>query len=187
MRPQPANPTEVTQHDSRSASTPLVWVRTVTTGPTLVGGPALRGKPSVSGLRPAPGAGTLRRAKLRRSGMFSEDAVSMANVHYAEIGDAWKHLLLAEVLGIEGPRRYLESHSGSSGYPLTHSAERSYGVLRFVSEAVRSPVLDGCAYRRLLKPAPPLRRRGHTCGKGWPRSFRSTTPIRKEPAGTPPS
>ena len=89
----------------------------------------------------------------------------MANVHYAEIGDVWKHLLLAEVFGIDGPRRYLESHAGSSSYPLIHSAQRSYGVLRFVSEAVRSPLLDGCAYRRLLKPAPPLRRRGHTYQK----------------------
>ena len=74
----------------------------------------------------------------------------MANVHYAKIGDVWKHLPLAEVLGIEAPRRYLESHAGSSSYPLTPSAERSYGVLRFVKEAARSPVLDASAYRRLL-------------------------------------
>jgi 23S rRNA A2030 N6-methylase RlmJ len=74
----------------------------------------------------------------------------MANVHYAKIGDVWKHLPLAEVLRIEAPRRYLESHAGSSSYPLTPSRERSYGVLHFVSEAKRSPVLDGSAYRRLL-------------------------------------
>jgi len=75
----------------------------------------------------------------------------MANVHYAKIGDVWKHLSLAEVLGIEAPRRYLESHAGSASYPLTPSAERSYGVLRFAKEATRSPVLDGSAYRGLLK------------------------------------
>ena len=74
----------------------------------------------------------------------------MANVHYAQIGDVWKHLPLAEVLRIEAPLRYLESHAGSSSYPLTPSAERSYGVLRFASEAARSPVLDASAYRRLL-------------------------------------
>ena len=74
----------------------------------------------------------------------------MANVHYAQIGDVWKHLPLAEALGIGAPRRYLESHAGSSNYPLTPSRERSYGVLHFVSEAARSPVLDGSAYRRLL-------------------------------------
>jgi hypothetical protein len=38
----------------------------------------------------------------------------MANVHYAKIGDGWKHLFLAEVLRIECPRRYWESHAGSS-------------------------------------------------------------------------
>jgi 23S rRNA A2030 N6-methylase RlmJ len=75
----------------------------------------------------------------------------VANVHYAQIGDVWKHLSLAEVLGIEVPRRYLESHAGSASYPLTPSAERSYGVLHFVSEAERSPVLDASVYRRLLK------------------------------------
>jgi len=74
----------------------------------------------------------------------------MANVQYAKIGDVWKHLPLAEVLEIEAPRRYLESHAGSASYPLTPSAERSYGVLHFVSGAGRSPVLDDSAYRRLL-------------------------------------
>jgi 23S rRNA (adenine2030-N6)-methyltransferase len=74
----------------------------------------------------------------------------MSNVHYAKIGDVWKHLPLAEVLEIEAPRRYLESHAGSSSYPLTPSRERTYGVLRFASEAKRSPVLDRSAYRWLL-------------------------------------
>lgn len=74
----------------------------------------------------------------------------MANVHYAEIGDVWKHLALAEVLAIEAPRRYLESHSGSSSYPLTGSPERDYGALRFASRAARSPALGASAYRRLL-------------------------------------
>jgi 23S rRNA A2030 N6-methylase RlmJ len=74
----------------------------------------------------------------------------MANIHYAKIGDVWKHLPLAEVLEIEAPHRYLESQAGSSSYPLTPSRERRYGVLRFVSEARRSPVLYGSAYWRLL-------------------------------------
>jgi hypothetical protein len=87
----------------------------------------------------------------------------MANVHYAEIGDVWKHLPLAEVLQIEAPRRYLESHAGSSSYPLTPSLERNYGALRFASEAERSPVLDGCAYRRLL---------AHYAEDGSPRHIR---------------
>ena len=74
----------------------------------------------------------------------------MANLHYAEIGDVWKHLLLAEVLVIDAPRRYLESHAGSSSYLLTSSPERDYGALRFASRATRSPTLEGSAYRRPL-------------------------------------
>ena len=92
-----------------------------------------------------------RRAGLRWPGKVSEDAASVANVHYAKIGDVWKHLPLSEVLRIEVPRRYLESHAGSASYPLTPSAERSYGVLHFLSEAARSPVLDASVYRRLLR------------------------------------
>ena len=76
--------------------------------------------------------------------------VSVANLHYAEIGDVWKHLLLAEVLVIDAPRRYLESHAGSSSYLLTSSPERDYGALRFASRATRSPTLEGSAYRRPL-------------------------------------
>jgi hypothetical protein len=56
----------------------------------------------------------------------------MANVHYARIGDVWKHLPLAEVLTIERPGRYWESHAGSSSYPLTRSPQRDYGVFLFL-------------------------------------------------------
>src|SRR5215210_1608483 len=76
----------------------------------------------------------------------------MANVHYARIGDVWKHLPLAEVLAIERPGRYWESHAGSSTYPLTRSPERDYGVFYFLERAGRSSALKGSAYRRLLDP-----------------------------------
>jgi 23S rRNA (adenine2030-N6)-methyltransferase len=76
----------------------------------------------------------------------------MANVHYARIGDVWKHLPLAEVLSIERPGRYWESHAGSSTYPLTRSPERDYGVFRFLERAGRSSALKGSAYYRLLDP-----------------------------------
>jgi 23S rRNA A2030 N6-methylase RlmJ len=82
----------------------------------------------------------------------------MANVHYARIGDVWKHLTLAEVLSIERPGYYWESHAGSSSYPLTPSPERDYGVFLFMERAVRSSVLERSAYRRLLY----LRERGET-------------------------
>ena len=74
----------------------------------------------------------------------------MANVHYARIGDVWKHLPLAEVLQIERPLRYWETHSGSSSYPLSHSPERDYGVFAFLERAGRSPGLEESAYRRLV-------------------------------------
>src|SRR5918995_621415 len=82
----------------------------------------------------------------------------MANVHYAKIGDVWKHLPLAEILARERPGRYWESHAGSSTYPLTRSPERDYGVFLFLERAGRSSALKGSAYRRLLDP----RERGRT-------------------------
>jgi 23S rRNA (adenine2030-N6)-methyltransferase len=74
----------------------------------------------------------------------------MANVHYARIGDVWKHLPLAEVLRIERPGRYWESHAGSSSYPLIRSPERDYGAFAFLERADRSQVLEGSSYGRLL-------------------------------------
>jgi 23S rRNA A2030 N6-methylase RlmJ len=76
----------------------------------------------------------------------------MANVHYARIGDVWKHLPLAEVLSIERPGRYWESHAGSSTYPLTRSPERDYGVFYFLEHTNLSSALKSSAYRRLLEP-----------------------------------
>jgi 23S rRNA A2030 N6-methylase RlmJ len=77
---------------------------------------------------------------------------TMANVHYARISDVWKYLPLAEVLTIERPGSYWESHAGSASYPLTRSPERDYGVFLFLERAVRSSVLEDSAYRRLLYP-----------------------------------
>jgi hypothetical protein len=77
----------------------------------------------------------------------------MANVHYARIGDVWKHLPLAEVLSIECPGRYWESHAGSSSYPLTRSPERDYGVFLFLE---RGPLVGLEGFD--LPPAPRLLR-----------------------------
>jgi len=74
----------------------------------------------------------------------------MANLHYARIGDVWKHLTLAEVLSIERPGRYWESHAGSSTYPLIRSPERDYGAFAFLERAARSPGLEESSYGRLL-------------------------------------
>jgi 23S rRNA A2030 N6-methylase RlmJ len=75
----------------------------------------------------------------------------MANAHFAEIGDVWKHLPLAEVLAIERPDRYWETHAGSALYPLTPSPERSYGVYRVLGHAGRFPAVDRSVYLRVLR------------------------------------
>ena len=75
----------------------------------------------------------------------------MANVHYGNIGDIWKHLPLAEILAIESPSRYWESHAGSSHYALTHSPERDYGIFYFAHAASQSEILTHAVYTQLLK------------------------------------
>ncbi len=74
----------------------------------------------------------------------------MANIHFGNIGDIWKHLPLAEILSIEKPRQYWESHAGSAHYPLTHSLGRDYGVFHFLEHVAESPVLRISAFARLL-------------------------------------
>ena len=75
----------------------------------------------------------------------------MANTHFAEIGDVWKHLPLAEVLALERPARYWETHAGSAGYPLAPSPTREYGVYRLLARAHRAPVVERSVYLRLLR------------------------------------
>lgn len=75
----------------------------------------------------------------------------MANRHYGEIGDIWKHLPLAEILSVEKPQQYWESHAGSATYPLTHSWERDYGIFHFRERATRSPALSESSYFKLLR------------------------------------
>jgi 23S rRNA (adenine2030-N6)-methyltransferase len=75
----------------------------------------------------------------------------MTNIHYGNIGDIWKHLSLAEILAIEAPSAYWESHAGSSHYALTHSPEREYGIFYFAHTANQSEVLNTAVYTQLLK------------------------------------
>jgi len=81
-------------------------------------------------------------------------SAGVANRHYAKIADVWKHLPLAELLAVERPKRYLESHAGSALYPLTRSPERDYGVRWFLDHADASPATAKSAYRRLLAGLP---------------------------------
>lgn len=38
----------------------------------------------------------------------------MANRHFGKFADAWKHLVLGEVLVATSPARYAETHAGSA-------------------------------------------------------------------------
>ena len=75
----------------------------------------------------------------------------MANKHFGEIGDIWKHLPLAEILAIEKPDEYWESHSGAATYPMSHSFARNYGIYYFRSNARKNPILGRSAYFKFLE------------------------------------
>jgi len=75
----------------------------------------------------------------------------VANVHFARIGDVWKHGPLVEVLAAMRPDRYVETHAGSAGYPLTPSPERGYGAYHLLREAAASPEVAGSPYLGILR------------------------------------
>lgn len=74
----------------------------------------------------------------------------MANHHFGNFGDVWKHLALAEVLALERPSRYAETHAGSGSYAMVDDAERRFGVLRFLEVADDTASLRNSRYRALL-------------------------------------
>jgi hypothetical protein len=76
------------------------------------------------------------------------------NNHFGELGDVWKHLPLAEILRVNPPRAYWETHAGSASYPLTESPSRLHGALRFLSRAPYDPDLRSCAYLAALMHEP---------------------------------
>ena len=78
----------------------------------------------------------------------------MANRHFANFGDVWKHLPLAEVLRLRPPVHYWETHAGSATYPLTDNPTRAHGALRFLSHAPGDPDLAVSAYLEALLASP---------------------------------
>lgn len=84
----------------------------------------------------------------------------MANRHFGNIADVWKHAVLLEVLAREQPGRYAETHAGSADYPLVATAEKEFGILRFLELAPTSPELARSVYLASVLPfaraAPPL-------------------------------
>jgi len=74
----------------------------------------------------------------------------MANRHFGNLGDVWKHLVLAEVLAMGQPFHYWETHAGSASYPLSASRARGYGVYSFLEASRHDRVLAESHYCRLL-------------------------------------
>jgi hypothetical protein len=70
------------------------------------------------------------------------------------MGDVWKHLPLAEILRLNPPCHYWETHAGSASYPLTESPTRLHGALRFLDCAPGEPALRDCAYLQALRANP---------------------------------
>jgi 23S rRNA (adenine2030-N6)-methyltransferase len=64
-----------------------------------------------------------------------------------------KHLPLLEILKLEPPREYWETHSGAALYPLTHSPDRDYGIYWFLDHSNVEPILGQSRYRELLMTA----------------------------------
>jgi len=73
------------------------------------------------------------------------------NRYYGNVGDVWKHLVLSELLALEPPKHYWETHAGSASYPLTHSPDRDYGVYRFIERAGSVPELAESRYAAELR------------------------------------
>jgi hypothetical protein len=76
------------------------------------------------------------------------------NHHFGELGDVWKHLPLAEIMRLNPPNHYWETHAGSASYPLTESPARRHGVLRFMEHAPGDANLADCAYLEALQELP---------------------------------
>ena len=71
----------------------------------------------------------------------------MANQHFGNLADVWKHAVLVEVLLREPPGWYAETHAGSGAYAVVRDAEREFGILRFLEVAPRFAVLARSRYR----------------------------------------
>lgn len=72
----------------------------------------------------------------------------MANPHYANLGDVWKHLLLSEVISRLRPGLYVETHAGSASYRLAGDVERGLGVEMFLRASSETEPLHSSPYRR---------------------------------------
>jgi 23S rRNA A2030 N6-methylase RlmJ len=70
----------------------------------------------------------------------------VANAHFGNLGDIWKHIVLAEALAREHPHSYWETHAGSASYRLGHSPARDYGIYYLLDNGQRSSRIARSAY-----------------------------------------
>jgi 23S rRNA A2030 N6-methylase RlmJ len=74
----------------------------------------------------------------------------MANPHFANLGDVWKHLLLTEAISRLQPEHYVETHAGSARYALTDDLERGLGAELFLSASSQIEPLRSSPYRQVI-------------------------------------
>jgi 23S rRNA A2030 N6-methylase RlmJ len=74
----------------------------------------------------------------------------MANQHFANLGDVWKHLWLTGVADDLRPGQYIETHAGSALYRLADDAERALGVRTFLAASGEDELLRSSPYRQQL-------------------------------------
>jgi 23S rRNA A2030 N6-methylase RlmJ len=77
--------------------------------------------------------------------------VTLANHHFGQLADVWKHLVLAEVVGHVQPAQYWETHAGSAAYPLSHSPGRDYGIYWFLARTGPGSGLESSTYYREVR------------------------------------
>lgn len=70
----------------------------------------------------------------------------MANRRFGKVADVWRHLPLGEILRVEQPTVYGETHAGSAGYSPVDDPERRFGIWRFLEVATTAPVLADSGY-----------------------------------------
>ncbi len=76
----------------------------------------------------------------------------MANQHFANLGDVWKHLLLTELISWLRPEHYVETHAGSAIYRLVDDVERGLGAEMFlIASSATEPLLSSPYRRQLLE------------------------------------
>ncbi|HEB61041.1 MAG TPA: 23S rRNA (adenine(2030)-N(6))-methyltransferase RlmJ [Phycisphaeraceae bacterium] len=78
----------------------------------------------------------------------------MANHHYGNIGDVWKHMVLCEILYRTKPDIVLESHAGAARYALTPAPERNHGIYHFLNAAEVNSTLRNTVFFNLLQELP---------------------------------